>query len=629
MGDLFWDVVVEVPALGDKHYTYRGPQDLPIPRGAKVKVPFGASNCDAYVVGEGTPPENVNIKAMSYVYDPRFLPPPSLLEFGEYLARRYCSPLASLWSCFWPPVALRRKDDQRFETFPAKRYPGKEGLGRDGWDKGTVIRGSREFRFDAYVPRIVECLKRGKSVLMLLPEIGCVPYASSRLEGVENRAIHSELTGVTRRNAWLGAVSGEYKVALGTRSAAFLPMPDLGLIVVDEEESDFYKCPEHPFYHGATVARLRAAWEGADLLLGTPCPSVTTYHFLSTDRIKSVEERVRTGVTPVVVDLKASSRSKGLIAPKTQKMLEGTFSAGANAFLFLNRRGDSTQVTCEECGHVLTCPECKAPLVRHYRKDYLVCHTCGKKRTPPDQCPECGGHRWRFYGFGIERVEREFRKKFPGVPVVRLDSDTAKDSPADPVPKQGPSCLLGTAKAFDYSRDVSFATVAVLSLDNVLNMPDFLASEKTFALLCRLKGLLEEGEGQNKTFILQTLNPDHHAIKGVSDPGMFYEEELANREILSYPPHGSIFKVTFTGKREDRVQGAAFAFAEACIQGPGVVLGPAPAPKPFVRGNHIWQVALRSGDKNWLEASCREGVLQASNVRGVRVSVDAEPVTMT
>ncbi len=662
----YWDVIVEVPALWDRHFTYSCRSLLEIPYGAKVRVPFGASTCDGYVVGRGTPPGNLDIKEIAEIYDLRFLPPPELLYFGRLLAEGYSAPLTSVWSCFWPPVAGRKKvPDADFEqapppgTRPATEdifSPAKKEMGRpreegleDGCSQAVLVRGTREFRWNHYLDRIKECLEKGLQALILVPEISCIPYAAERLKSLPGdvvSVIHSELTGVTRRNAWLGVLSGEKPVALGTRSAAFLPVTGLGLIVVDEEESDFHKSPEGPFYHARTVARLRAQAAGAELLFGTSHPSVLSYRLVSEGRFSLVDQdRSGKSVDCIVVDLKGMPRFRGIIAPQTEQHLKQTFSLGENAFLFLNRRGDSTQVTCEDCGHVLMCPMCKAPLVRHSRNSYLVCHTCGRKESPPERCPNCGGHRWRFSGFGIERAQREFVKKFPDVPVVRIDSDTARDGPADRALQglegAGPVCLLGTQMALNLCRDVPrLGLVGVLSSDSLLNLPDFMASEKVYHLLCKLKELLEEGrpgsavgsaQGAKKRFVLQTLNPHHHAVAGLSDPVAFYEEELANREALGYPPFGSMFKVSFVGKQEGRVEEAAGVFAGECMKRSGDinVLGPSPAPKSKVRGNYIWQVALRGQDQKTLSKACLDAIAKASGVRGVRVSVDSDPVSMS
>lgn len=667
MNPSYWDVIVEVPALWDRRFTYKCRSLPEIPCGAKVRVPFGATSCDAYVVGQGTPPENLDIKEISEIYDLRFLPPPELLAFGRLLAEYYCAPLASVWSCFWPPVAGRTKvSDAAFEQAPlpvtrlategifspAKKEMARspeEGL-REASSKAVLVRGTREFRWDRYLCRVKECLEKGLQALILVPEISCVSYAAQRLKSLQGdvlSVIHSELTGVTRRQAWLGVMSGEKRVALGTRSAAFLPVTGLGLVIVDEEESDFHKSPEGPFYHAGTVAGLRAQAAGAELLFGTSHPSVSSYRFVSEGRFSLMDQDWADdrGADCIVVDLKETPRSKGIISPQTEERLRRTFALGENAFLFLNRRGDSTQVTCEECGHVLMCPMCKAPLVRHSRKAHLVCHTCGRKESPPEQCARCGGHRWRFSGFGIERAQREFVRKFPDVPVFRIDSDAERDAPADRVLQglegAGPVCLLGTQKALSLCRKVPrLGLVGVLSSDNLLNLPDFMASEKVYHLLCRLKEVLEEGrtgsavgsaQVAKKRFVLQTLNPHHHAVMGLSDPGAFYEEELANREVLGYPPFGSIFKVSFVGKQEGRVEEAAAVFAGGCMKGSGDinVLGPSPAPKSKVRGNYIWQVALRGKDRKTLSRTCLEAIARASGVRGVRVSVDADPVSMS
>jgi len=641
------DLVVDVPAVGDRRFTYSVPYGVVLPTGAKVRVPFGKGEADGFVAGQPESPPTMQIKPVKAVYDPEFMPDGDLLALASEMASHYCSPLSSTWSCLWPPVAPKREPERPATDMTSRQtaqLPRLESPQAGGPARSTLVRGGREFRWRAYLDKTHEARSEGRGVLVLVPEVKGIEEAFSRLEADfpgEVAKIHSEQTGVARRAAYLSLIRDEKPIALGTRSAVFAPVKRLGLIVLEDEPAEPYKSPELPFYDSRTVAAMRGRLQACQVVLGSSHPSVESHWGVSTGTLRLVpeaaEEEARGSEedalpSAVLVNMREVRRSRDILSQPLRDRLGETFSQGGRAILFLNRRGDSSQVTCQDCGNTLMCPRCGVPLGYHSKEAVLICHTCGYSQLPPELCPSCAGHRWKFAGFGIERADSELRKIFPGVPVFRIDRDSSKEQPAVSALRgfaaAGPACLLATRMVLGFPDVPKARTVGVLSCDTLLNLPDYRASEKVFHLMWSLRELaLPASSGGS--FIAQTYNPDHHGVRGILDPEAFYREELDNRRLLGYPPFRQFVKIHFSGRSLDRVRDAAGRFAAAAIMAgePVDVLGPGPAPKPKARGEHRWQAALRGRDQVRTISLCRQAVLAAGQA-GVRVSVDVDPVDM-
>ncbi len=688
----YLDIIVDVPAVGDRPFTYWCPQEVALPRGTKVRVPFGGSKKDGFVLGPAVETPTFSTKPVEEIYDLSFLPPPDLLSLAEALGRHYCASTASAWSCLYPPVVPRKSVDRVLKEgdlpgLLGPQHSGQKELGpRDNWpeapgpgDSGQEASGSRVseltgkianipvqyywgstgFRWNSYLMLAETVLQEGRSVLFLCPETKVLEGALERLNGKfpgKVCAVNSEITGLIRRAGWLSLARGEMRIAAGTRSAAFAPLRDLGLIVLDEEPSASYKSLEWPLFDARTVALARGA-SGATVVFGSAYPSVEAVESIRCGRWSCFREgapqteegsgAVSPGVAGAVgtgagvtgeshprltvVDLKESRPGRDIISQPLHDELEAAFASGFRAVLFLNRRGDSTQVSCRDCGNVISCPRCGVPMTYHSKESRTVCHTCGFRDDAPLVCPTCGGHRWRFSGVGIEKAEAEFLRKFPGVPVFRLDQDAARSTPVRSVlsafSEASPSCLIATQLVLGQSGLPPVLVVGVLSLDTALSVPDFRASERAYHLLSGLKDLVHPSFGSRGAFYVQTRNPDHHSVRGLEDSDQFYEVELQERRMLGYPPFRKLFMVRFEGRNLERVAAAASEFASK-LSGDGRirVLGPAPAPKARVRGVHRWHVALKGEDHGEMVAESRRVLREISTSGAVRVLVDVDPV---
>jgi primosomal protein N' (replication factor Y) len=633
--DVFLDIIVDVPSLSDRRFTYRSPSGQELSYGAKVRVPFGKSQADGFVLSRVEKPEGIRVKDILFPYDLRFLPSREMLDFCRELAAYYCVSLASMWSCLWPPVVPRMKND------PPRAGDVTPTTYREGDPKGQcpdeLVWGSLEYRWDRYTAMVKEGLLRGKGSLVLVPESKEMAYAVSRLREVAGDLVYqvsSEMTGLSRREGWLLAKASETPVVVGTRSAVFADVRKLGLIVFDEDWSDSYKSPETPLYDARTVARLRGRRQGARVLFGSSHPSLWAVNLAREGLIEVSREDVEFG--PVqIVDLKEGGPRRQAVSPVLQERMRVAFHEGKRVFLFLNKRGDASQVVCQDCGNTIKCPSCGSPLVYHSKDSSLVCHTCDYHMVSPERCPACGGTRWRFLGFGIEKAASEFLRHFPDVPLYRLDKDSLDSGSVEDTLRRfglsGPSCLLGTQLALGQPGFPPVGLVGVLSGDTILNLPGFRASERVFHTFWRLRDLCLSSEDLlPPEMVAQTYNPEHHAVRGLCDPDGFYEEELSLRRSVGYPPFAALFKVRFAGKNLDKVRALAQEFAKACAKKDlGIrVLGPIPSPKPKVRNQFHWQVALRHREHSVLTSACDSALKELQPSSQVKVSIDVEPVDM-
>lgn len=432
---------------------------------------------------------------------------------------------------------------------------------------------------EVYLRAARRALEAGGDALLLEPEISLLPQlwtrAQNALSPVEPwpRLYFGEMPPGERWRTWEDALRGRARAAVGTRSAAFLPFGRLSLFVLDEEHEPAYKEEMAPHYHAREVGELRAAAEGAVLLLGSATPAVETFFRAERGdyRLLQLPGRV-VGEGPEVRAVPLPR--DGVIAEPLREAMERHLAAGRQVLLFLNRIGFFTGAACRDCGAVLRCPRCEVALVFHLAEKTFRCHACGEA-FPRPRCPRCGGQRFRLFGAGTERVEHEARRLFPRARVARLDSETAprRAEILGALAAGAIDILVGTqmvGKGLDFPR---IALVGVINADGLLSAPDFRAGERTFQLLVAAAGRAGRGEERGEV-IVQTDNPDHyaiaHALRG--DYRGLYEAEISFRRGLRYPPFARLVRLLFAGKG---ARGQAEKYGEL-LRGEGLeVLGPA------------------------------------------------------
>lgn len=463
---------------------------------------------------------------------------------------------------------------------------------------------------DVYLAAIAATVAAGRGALLLVPELSLVPQVADRLAGIAGErlaVLHSGLSAGERHDEWWRILRGEAQVVVGTRTAIFAPLRDLGLIVVDEAHDGAYKSDRTPRYDARWVARHRATQTGAKLVLGTATPEVTTIARVRgglVERARLVERRV--GVAPAIeiVDLRAelAENNRSIFSRSLAAALAELRRGTQQAILLINRRGAATFVLCRDCGESLRCPDCDLPFVFHLAGGQLRCHHCGRTAAPPEHCPHCGSARIRYFGAGTQRVEAELRGRFPRLRVARLDSDALAqrrgfESVYDEFRSGAVDVLVGTQLAAK-GLDLPTVTLAgVIAADVTLNLPDYLAPERTFALLAQVAGRAGRGPMPGRV-IIQTYAPEHYAIRAAArlDVDGFADEELPRRRLLRYPPFSVLARLLLADADRGRLEGRGRDVAQA-VSIPGVdVLGPLPAYVPRRAGRWRMQVILRASD---------------------------------
>lgn len=504
---------------------------------------------------------------------------------------------------------------------------------------------------EVYLHVIAEARDRGKGALLLVPEIALTPQLVWRFRarfGDRIAVLHSGLTDKERHAAWRGLRRGDLRIAVGARSALFAPVPDLGVVVVDEEHDPSFKQEEGFRYNARDLAILRAHRAGAVVILGSATPSLESYHSSETRRFVRLElpSRATAQTLPAVevVDLRshgAGPSGHPLITGPLHRALERCLAEDGQAILFLNRRGFSPSLRCGACGELMQCPACSVSLTEHRRAGALRCHYCDYSTPITTECSSCRRHAMEPLGLGTERLEDTLAEAFADAKVARLDRDTAAGGRAieavlDRMRRREVNVLVGT-QMVTKGHDIPGVTlVGVVLADQSLAFPDFRASERTFQLLSQVAGRAGRGERPGKV-VLQTFQPEHPAIVCAEEHDYvgFYRTELVHRRELEYAPFGRLVAVRVDAADEARAQEAADGLARYVSRHPAVrdgrvqILGPAPAPIARLRARFRFRFLLRSADRRALRMVARAVVERIdAGLGGPRAHVDVDPVAM-
>ncbi len=422
---------------------------------------------------------------------------------------------------------------------------------------------------EVYMRVIENCLKQGKSAIMLVPEISLTSQVLSNFTsrfGDKVAILHSGLSSGERYDEWQRLKTGKAKIAVGVRSAIFAPLENIGAIIIDEEHDSSYISESNPRYNTHEVAEFRAKINNANFILGSATPSLETYQKAQSGKLKLLElkERVNKKQMPKIhiVDM-CAELSRGNASPfsyKFQDELKKCIDSNNQAIVFINRRGYSSFVRCVDCGYVAKCTDCDVSLVLHKEDSQLKCHFCGKRFRVLNKCPICGSDKIKQGAIGTERVVEELQKAFPNVPIFRMDNDTTKTKNAHfNILKQFseclPSILVGTqmvAKGHDFP-NVSF--VGIIDADLSLHFADFRSNERTYQLITQVAGRSGRAE-KNGIVVLQTYSPKHFVYKKAveNDYLGFYNKEINLRQITNFPPFSKIVRLLFVGGDELRVK---------------------------------------------------------------------------
>ena len=505
---------------------------------------------------------------------------------------------------------------------------------------------------EVYLRAVQETLARGRTALILVPEIAltlwigrqCRAWFGARFEGVA--VLHSALSDVERAQEWWRVRNGEARVVVGTRSAVFAPLENLGLIIVDEEQETSYKQDEVPRYHGRDVAIMRAKLEGAAALLGSATPSLETYHHARSGKYEllTLASRVESRPLPCVeiVDLRVDFQQTHQTSPISAKLraaIEESLAQKTQALILLNRRGYSWSVLCRSCGASVQCANCSISVTYHKHRNRLECHYCGSLQPVPKLCPKCQSKYVYFFGEGSEQLEERLRKEFPGARIARLDRDTARtkrqyQETLGAFAAGALDILVGTqmvAKGHDFQR---VTLVGVISADLLLSLPDFRAAERTFQLLTQVAGRAGRGELPGRVLI-QTFYPEHYAIQDAvrQDYIAFFERELHFRRLMAYPPFTSLANVIVRDASLEKAIRWSRQLSEYFSPQDGRnvrILGPAAAPLARLKKEHRFQFLLKSPKRSVL-TKLLTGALAYSDAKEIpqtAVLVDMDPLSL-
>lgn len=506
-----------------------------------------------------------------------------------------------------------------------------------------------------YIEIIKKVLQKGKTALVLVPEISLTPQIISRFKSVFGEqvgAFHSSLSPGERFDAWRGIKSGKIKVVVGTRSAIFSPLSNLGIIVVDEEHDSSYKQKEpDPKYNARDLALVRGKMNKALVILGSATPSLESFYNVEKGKYTLLQLTQRVDQIPLpeveIFDLR-EERKKGnysIFSSKLSSQMKKKIEKGEQVILFLNRRGFSNFVKCQECGYVFRCPNCDITLNFHRTDFSLRCHYCNYIVQASNLCPQCNGNRFAYKGMGTQRVEEEIKKLFPGTPVRRMDQDTTyrKDSHYEILKgfaSKDFNLLLGTqmvTKGLDFP-DVTL--VGVILADTSLDFPDFRAREKTFQLLTQVAGRAGRGKLGGEV-ILQTYYPEDWAIKLSAEQNFqeFYKKEIEERKELFYPPFSRLILIRFQGKEAEKVQKTAESFGSKLsdslkaigysLKSKSIqILGPTPSPLPKIKNDYRFQILIKTREVRTMTQTINSIFEKGAEKRysGVKISVDVDPL---
>lgn len=630
------------------------PEDVPPEGGTLVgcraEASFGRKKMTGWITAEkDCPPEGLDkskIKAINRVVDREPLFDDAYGKLAFWLADFYLCSAGEALSAMLPGgrrekelPAMGIEDDPGVHAAVTLTADQDRGVGRILREEGPYfyLQGpTGSGKTEVFLQCAERVIDEGRGVIYLVPEIALthqmVDSLRQRFKG-SMALLHSHLTPSQRLREWNRIRKGEAQFVLGARSAVFAPLPDLGLIILDEEHEGSYKAGSTPRYHARQVAMYRSRQSRAKLVMGSATPSVEAWHGMEEGAIIPVRltERVGGGEFPRIrlVDMR---KEKQLFSDELIREITRVTGEGNQVILFLNRRGFSYNYACRSCGFELVCRNCSIPMTYHKEKGGMVCHYCGYRSAPPRACPSCGSLDAGFSGFGTEQVEEEMVRLFPHLKTVRLDRDSSQKKGAgkkviEAFRKGEYQVLLGTqmvAKGLNFPK---VKLVGIVLADTTLNMPDFRAPERTFALVTQVSGRAGRYSSGGEVLI-QTYRPeaDALALAAAYDQDTFYRRERESRLMLSFPPANRLFRLVFRSRKEEDARRACEK-AAAMLEHAGEedLLGPSECPLAVVSNNHRWHLIIRSTqfsgthDRiNW----CRENIELPSSVY---MEIDVDP----
>lgn len=543
-------------------------------------------------------------------------------------------------------IILSNAQQKAFDTYNAMLH----SKGGTGLLFGVTGSGKTQ----VYLRLIDEAVAMDKDVIVLVPEISLTPQMLSifhKRYGKQVAVFHSGLSLGERNDEYKRALRGDAKIVVGTRSAVFAPLQNIGLIIMDEEQEHTYKSERTPRYQTREIAKFRSKYNNALFLMTSATPSVESYSAALSGKYTLCEMTERYGVSKlpkvITVDMKQEIKNgnKSPISETLREMIKENLERKKQTILLINRRGYNTFIACNSCGHVITCPNCSISLTYHSYNNLLMCHYCGFAKPLDNICPECGQNSIRYSGYGTQRIEDELSRLFPEARVLRMDADTTSKKFShqklfDSFSNGEYDILIGTqmvAKGLDFP---NVTLVGVVNADNSLYDENYTAQEKSFDLITQVVGRSGR-RNENGYAVIQTINPYNEVIKYASkqDYHSFYENEIALRKVLTYPPFCDIYSVSFISEDENNAALCAKAFFEFLVKlnkeeyssEKIIVLGPSAAKISKLNNEYRYRLAVKCKNSKIVRKMLNDILNRLSKIKeysGVSVSVDLNPTEL-
>lgn len=664
---IFLDIVLNVPVNQAFTYSYiplenQKPENIP-QIGKRAEVRFGNKKMTGFItkIYDSFPSHCAvpleKIKQVSKIVDSEPLITQELLETAIWVSKYYLCTIGEAVNSILP--SARRESSEQSFSFDSEISAGiRQNLSEEQKKAVNDILAHAEknessFHYlygptgsgktEVFLQTAEQILKKNKGVIYLVPEISLTQQV---VDSVVNRfgpqvaVLHSSLTQSQKLTQWKKILHREARIVIGARSAIFAPVPDLGMIIIDEEHDSSYKSGNTPRYHARQTAMYRASKLKIPLIMGSATPSVEAWHLMNCGKLlkHTLSKRLAGGEKPSIKCINLNqSVMQGCISEELKNEIETTLKEKKQAILFLNRRGFTHFFRCSTCGFEMKCKNCSVSMTFHKSENRLRCHYCGWHILPPSSCPKCGSLDIGYSGFGTEFIEAETAQKFPNARIVRVDTDSVSkkgelQNKIDAFKKGEFDIMLGTQMVAKGLNFPNLKTVGIILADTALHLPDFRATERTFSLITQVAGRAGRFFPDGKVFV-QTYNPENQAISFACSANTegFYDFEINQRKLLSFPPFSRLIRLVFRSSNQIKAQMTSEDAANLIenLKIPGVeILGPSECPLSKISQNYRFQLILRGEKIVPLQNVVRKLLFDYRHPQEVYIECDVDPVSL-
>lgn len=667
---IYLEIILNLPVNQGFTYSYIPPEkekdELKPEVGKRAEIMFGNRKTTGFIINisdsipESCPVDESKIKPVKRIIDKEPLFGKELIEMASWISRYY---LCTLGEAIFSMIPSGRRDssaggfsfeEDRVSKTKNQLSPEQEKAVNDILEiSKNPVKPASQFHYvygptgtgktEVFLQLAEKILEQGKGVIYLVPEISLTgQVAQSIFDRFGNTAaiLHSGLTASQRLTQWHRIMHKEARVVVGARSAIFAPMPDLGLVIIDEEHDGSYKSGNNPRYHARQVSMHRCARLGIPLVMGSATPSVEAWSGMENGIIyrHTLTKRLAGGTMPHINCINLNNfNNDGCISKPLEDEINNTLKQKKQTILFLNRRGFTHFFRCNSCGYELVCKNCSIPLTYHKVENRLRCHYCGWSINPPQSCPECGSLDIGSSGFGTEFIESETKAKFPNARIIRIDTDaiTKKEElleKLDEFRKGNYDIMLGTQMVAKGLNFPNLQLVGVIMADAGLHMPDFRAGERTFSLITQVAGRAGRYFPDGKVFV-QTYSPGREPVLFACKNAVeaFYNYELTQRSLMEFPPFSRLLRIVFRSFSKEAAYKTAFEASKILgqmnVKG-AEIIGPAECPIERINSNWRYQILLKGKSIIPLQSMAREILNNYTHNQNVYIEYDVDPVSL-